>query len=300
MSEVPAAISLSDLPAAEARAIFDRFMAGQPERLAGFVAEVRRRGGPADRLDYSVESLEPLWRWFLAEHRPRRWFGGRHRMPSSPVSEATMRQADPPWWYDFHPTFCQELGPYLAGLVTGLSEYIFACVLRARPASRWAPGSGRSYAYFQHPVLQIDGRDEMDYANPIVQALMALRGERNTEPTAVSRWLSQWLGLDPAYDAEMERLFRPAAAYAVEAVDDPRFTHQVSFDDVVAHRQEARIEHLVTRLVDEPAIEYAVHEDREVILARAPGLSDAELERVVERLWKRRRGGSHAKAAPDV
>ena len=93
MTHAPRAIVLSELPAAEARAIFDAFLAGQPGRLASFVAEVRRRGGPADRLDESIESLEPLWSWFITEHRPRRWFGGRNRMPSSPVADAVMRGA---------------------------------------------------------------------------------------------------------------------------------------------------------------------------------------------------------------
>lgn len=300
MTEARRPIILSELPPAEARAIFDRFMAGQPERLAEFIDEVRRRGGPVDQLDFSIESLEPLWTWFMAVHRPRRWLGGPHRMPWSPVSDADMRTEQPPWWYDHHPGFGQELGPYVARLVTGLAEYVFACALRARPGSRWVLGRGRSYAYFQNPVLQIDGRGELDYANPIVMALLGLRGERNQEPIALSRWLAQWLGLDPAYDAEMERLFRPVAAYAVGAVDHPRFTHQVSFDDVVAQRSERRIERLVERLSGEPAIEQAVHEDREVILVRAPGLSAAELERIVERLWKRRRGLSHAEAAPGV
>jgi hypothetical protein len=93
------AIILSELPAAEARAISDRYVAGQPERLAAFLAEVRRRGGPAERLAYSLESLDPLWGWFIAEHRPQRWFRRPHRVPSSPVPDTVMRRAEPPWWY---------------------------------------------------------------------------------------------------------------------------------------------------------------------------------------------------------
>lgn len=91
MTQAQRPIILSELPPAEARAIFDRFMSSQPERLAEFLGEVRRRGGPVEQLDYSIESLEPLWTWFIAAHRPRRWFGGPHRMPSSPASDADMR-----------------------------------------------------------------------------------------------------------------------------------------------------------------------------------------------------------------
>lgn len=294
MTQAPRAILLGDLPAAEARAILERYVFGRPERLATFTAEVRRRGGPADQLDESIESLEPLWSWLLAEHRPRRWFAGPHRMPSSPTADAVMRSEDPPWWYDHHPQFAQELGPYLARLVTGLADYVFACALRSRPDSRWALGKGRSMAHYQHPVLHIDGRGEIDYANPIALARLGLRGERNVEPDALRRWLEQWLGMDPAYEAELERLSRPLAAYVVETIDDSRFTHQVSFDDVISHRQGRRIARLVEALAAAPGVEEAVHEDREIVLVRAPGLSATDLEVTVAALWKRRAGGSHA------
>jgi hypothetical protein len=290
MSGPPGAIRLSELPAAEARAIFNGYVAGQPERLDAFLAEVLRRGGPAEQLDDSLESLDPLWSWFIAEHQPRRWFGGPHRLPSSPVPDEVMRATDPPWWYDFHPQFAQELGPYLARLVTGLADYVFACALHASPASRWA--LARSSAHFRHPVFQIEGRGERDYASPITMALLGLRGERNTEPEAPRRWLEQWLGLDPAWEAEMERLSRPLVAYIVESIDHASFSHQLSFDDAVAHRQERKIARLVELLAAEAGVEEAVHEDREVVLVRAPALSAAELESVVAALWKRR--PSHA------
>jgi hypothetical protein len=293
MTGSSSAIHLSELPAAEARAIFDRFVAGQPDRLASFIAEVRRREGPAEALDFSLESLEPLWRWFLAEHRPRRWFGGPHRMPTSPVADATMRGASPPWWYDFHPQFAHELGPYVAQLVTGLSEYVFACALHASPASRWALGTGRSYAYYQHPVFQLEGRGERDYAMVIVVALQGLRGERNEEPHALRRHLEQWIGMDPAYEAEMERLARPVRAFEVAAIDHPRFTHQVSFADDAAQRGERRIARLVEQLAETEGVEAAVHEDREIVLVRAPGLSMEELDSAVADLWARRRARSH-------
>ena len=287
---------LGDLPAAEARAIFDRYVSGRADRLATFLAEVRRRGGPAERLDESIDSLDPLWSWFLSEHRPRRWFGGPHRMPSSPIADAVMRAEDPPWWYEHHPQFGQELGPYLARLVTGLADYVFACALRSRPDARWTLGTGRSMAHFQHPVLHIDGRGDIEYAIPISLARLGLRGERNVEPDALRRWLEQWLGMDPAHEAQLERLSRPLAAYAVEAIHDSRFTHRVSFDDVISHRQGRRIARLVEALVAEPRVQEAVHEDREVVLVRAPELSGSELESILASLWTRRADGSHAES----
>ncbi len=141
-------------------------------------------------------------------------------MPSSPTADAVMRAEDPPWWYDHHPQFGQELGPYLARLVTGLADYVFACALRSRADARWALGKGRSMAHFQHPVLHIDGRGEIDYAIPISLARLGLRGERNVEPDALRRWLEQWLGMDPAHEAELERLC--ASARSIRRGSDRR------------------------------------------------------------------------------
>jgi hypothetical protein len=292
MTVPPRAVRLSDLSAAEARAVFDSYVSGQPDRLTALVAEVERRGGPAEQLDRSLGSLDPLWRWFIAEHRPRRWFGGPHRLPASPVPDAVIRAANPPWWYDFHPQFGQDLGPYLARLVTGLADYVFACALHASPTSRWV--IGRASAHVRHPVLELEGRGEIDYAIPITMALLGLRGERNTEPEAPRRWLEQWLGMDPAWEAEMERLSRPLGPYVVEPINDARFTHQLSFDDIVARRQERKIERLVEALAAEAGVEEAVHEDREVVLLRAPGVTTVELESMVGLHWKRRAGRSHA------
>jgi hypothetical protein len=173
-----------------------------------------------------------------------------------------------------------------------VADYVFACAMRARSTSRWAVG--RSSAHFRHPVLQIEGRGERDYAAPIVMAIVGLRGERNTEPGAPRRWLEQWLGMDPAYEAEMERLSRPGGAYVVESIDHRRFTHQLSFDDIVAQRQERKIDRLVEALAADAGVEEAMHEDREVVLVRAPGLSASELDLIVAALWKRRTGRSHA------
>ncbi len=280
---------LGELPSAEARQVFDRFLAGQPERLAAFMAEVRRRGGPAAELDRSIESLEPLWAWFVAKHRARR-FGGRHRQPRSPATDERMRSQDPPWWYDFHPQFGQELGPYLARLATGVGDYYFACALEARPTSGWKLEHRRSNAYFQHPVFEINGRGTLNYVMPIVKALQGLRGEHDAAgPDALRRHLERGLGMDPEWEAEMQRFSRPMGPYAIRPIDDLPFTHEISFDDAVAHRQDRRIDRLVELLTAESGAE-AVREDREVVLLRTTG----EPEELVARLWEQAGRRSHA------
>lgn len=204
-----------------------------------------------------------------------------------------MRTQHPPWWYDFHPQFGQELGPYLARLATGLGDYYFACALEARPTSGWKLEKRRSNAYFQHPVFEIEGRGALDYAMPIVKALQALRGEYDAaEPHALRLHLERWLGMDPEWEAEMQRLSRPLGPYAIRPIDESRFTHEISFDDAVAHRQDRRIDRLVELLSAESDTE-AVREDREVVLLRTA----AEPEELVARLWQQAGRRSHARPA---
>jgi hypothetical protein len=293
-SDATTAVLWSQLPPAEARARLEAFVAGHDARLAGFVAEVKRRGGPADRLDASLESLDPLWDWIVAAH-PRGPNDTPFELPGGgPIPE--------PWWRVHHPPWADELGPYVAWLAAGFADYVFACILAASPGSRWALGRGRSSADFQHPVLQIAGRGEMPYVVPLVTAIrwLGARGSaaHGHPPRKV---LELWLGLDAEWEARIAERSRPRPVYAVEALgeDDP-FTHVVSFDDVVAHRHERRIAGLLQVLADHPAVEEAVHEDREILYVRAPALSAADLEKIVAGAWSSRRAGSHAARRADV
>lgn len=278
------------MPPAEARAIFEWYVADQSTQAAALVDEVRRRGGPADELDFSVESPQQLWRWFIRAHSSRRWFRSPHRMPRRPYAEAELPIIDQaPWWAAFHPGFDRELGPLLAWTVTRMSAYYFECALRASPASRWAMGRGRSYAFYQQPVFQLKDRGERPYSSPIVSALQGLRRERGMDkPEVLRRSLERWLGLDPAYEAEMAALSRPLPAYSIITLargEHPRFTHEISFDHVVAHRQSGRLDRLVERLAHLPEVNAAVREDREVVLLEAPAINDAALEQAVRDAW---------------
>jgi hypothetical protein len=281
-------MSWFQLTAAEARTRLEAFLAGREERLSDFLAEVRRRGGPADRLDASLESLDPLWDWMVAAH-PRAADGSSFQpRDGGPYPVA--------WWSVHHPQWADALGPYVAWMAGGFAEYFYACVIAARPGSRWVLGRGRDSADFQHPVLKIAGRGQMPYAVPLICALQWLGSDVSTlRQSPPRRVLELWLGLDAEYEARRAALSRPRSDYDVEALDDDMpFTHVISFDDVVAHRQERRIEALVRALADDPAIQVAVHEDREIVYVEAPGLAVADLRTLVATAWRSGRRTSHA------
>jgi hypothetical protein len=278
----------SELSAAEARQVFDDFVAEQASRVESFVEDARRRGAPAEALDFSIKGLEPLWEWFVEAHRPDARSADPYRMPGAADRLAGPRPADPvPWWAAFHPSFYAELGPLLADRVTGLSAYLFACVIRARPGSAWAMGKGSSSAHFRSPVLKVEGRGEWDYGVPIVTVLHALRGEHGKDaPGFLRQLLERLLGLDPAWEAEMARISAPMAPIGVGPIEHARFTHAIDIDGVVAHRQEARVRRLLEALRREDAIADVAWEDREVVLLDAGDLPNADVHRMVERLWE--------------
>jgi hypothetical protein len=90
----------------EARSYLREYVAGHPRRLEEFRQRVAAEGGPASELlDFSPESLLPLWSWLL----PR-------------------VKAD-----DFH-------GDFYLSYVEGLAAYFAECLLRNVPGVSWAAG----------------------------------------------------------------------------------------------------------------------------------------------------------------
>jgi hypothetical protein len=281
-----AARRFSELPKSEARQIFEWFVSGREARTDAFVDEVKRLGGPAERLDRSIDSLEPLWKWYVARVRGpwwRRAMGGEAR---NAMNDEQMRAQDPPWWYDFHPKWGQQMGTRTARLASGLIDYYFAVAERASAGPGWVMGSRRSQPSYQEPAFDIEGRGARNYSLPLIMSLRALEATHGGDrPEALRKLMEQWLGLDPAWEAEMRRLAEPLPAWHVLAVDHPAFTHQVSVRSDLAWHMTRRVDRLVGALAAEPGVEAAVREDREVILVRAPSLDEPRLLGVVERLW---------------
>ena len=267
----PPARRMNELSATEARQLFGRFRAEAPAGLEALLGTVRELDGPIDALDASLASLESLWPWFLSV---------------ATSMDANDASAGNPWWAAFHPPWAHALGHARAWLATGLAEYVSACIVAQSPRSRWV--LGRRASNRRHPVLEIPGRGEMDYAVPIGFTVRALSGDlpADREAWALRRLAEIWLGLDAAHEAALAELGRPIGPWAIRAIDERRFTHELSFDDSTAHRSAARIGRLAAAIVREPEIDEAVHEDREVVLVRARGLTTEALIVIVKRLWE--------------
>jgi hypothetical protein len=279
----------SSLTKREAEALLATYLAGLPERASAFIEEVRRLGGPADQLDYTRESLVPLWGWFIASQR----------LPDTPVDEEVMRASDPPWWFDFHVPLGMELGPGLAMLVTLLAAYVATIAVRERPSARWVVGSKRSDVDFRMPLLDTNAVVPWPIdTNLVVITLHALGPEKlRAYPKRLQEIYdartSTWSPADQASVPEVP-------AYVVGAREDVELTHEISFDDVIAHKQGRRVARFVKLLLSEPDIDAVHHEDRDLILVNAPGLADDELTAIVDRLWRTAATAMSAHAQPKV
>ena len=90
-----------------------------------------------------------------------------------------------------------------------------------------------------------------------------------------------------------EYLAEEEEPYTVEELDEPRAlpggrhcTHDVFYDDVLAHAYDDLVEESVIALQAVPGVTLVVHEDREYLLVGAPGLSAEDLRRELDRFWR--------------
>lgn len=261
------------MPRRQAREIFDAFVAGHPRRVAALLEEVGNRGGPVERLDFTRASLTPLWIWFLEARDPLAGRSRPERRIAEPATEA--------WWAPYHPTWYRELGDALAVIATMISAYFFECIRRARPGAEWV--FGRHSENRNQPVLEIPGRGEMGYAVPLVAVLRALNPQTPPDeaPDGLRRLYDVWLGLDSEYEALARRSAEPLPRFAVQRAERGSFTHLITLADEIAHRG-AVCERLLVGLTRSPDVELAVREDREVILVRAPAMTEERLTAIVE------------------
>ncbi len=273
MTEIPARL-YEDQTRQQARALTDAYRAGIDGRAAAAIRAVRDRDGPADRLDFTPDSLVPLWVWFLETFS----------LPAEPVTDEIMRASDPPWWYDFHPGLGRQLGPEIARVMTDIVAYVVKVAQARLPGTEVVlGGGGRRSASFQVPLIRVPryGDIELD-TGVVIMTLRAFRHEsRSDRPEILKEMVESW-DIPAAADDSPES---SPATFDVVAIDDPRFSHRVSIDEVVAFDEEARVEGLVQGLSEMDILDEVLHEDREVLLIRAPGMATTELEQLLETTW---------------
>jgi hypothetical protein len=243
-------------------------VAGHDARVAELLDVVRTGGGP--QLDFSRESLGPLWTWLLETYE------------AVPSSHDDMVAAGVPWWYPFHQPLAWRIGPSLAALVSPVAAYFAETIRRNRPGSAWALANAPRLDTHNKPVLRVAGGGEL---LPDVIVLVAITQHLSGTIRSPDRLLflyATWTGVAVAEPPPGGDL----GTYSVQrGIRHPVFDTEISFDDLVAFEEEDRLERFVAALGRQPGVERAAWQDREIVLVRAPTVDDATLEALVDRLW---------------
>jgi hypothetical protein len=112
-----------DRAAAQAYCDAYAYAAAVPERVRWLRSAVLRTGGPANAVDGSPGSLDPLWTWAWQ----------RLREPGGPVVDLPGR---PPWYSPDRPS--RYLSDGALWIIDALGCYLAALAQQAIPAAEWA------------------------------------------------------------------------------------------------------------------------------------------------------------------
>ncbi|MGS2613574.1 hypothetical protein ACVCAH_03440 [Micromonospora sp. LZ34] len=161
-----------------------RYLAAGDQRLAWLHGQAARTAGP-QRLDFSRESLAPLWGWAIGRLQPRPADAPREKVILEDGS-VFQRPTDAvlPMWYGRSPLLAPHIwSDESLALIDAVSFYAVECVRHAVPELGWQVGRGetRGYLYEGQAVLAGRGRD----LEPVT-ALKPLLGKvyylRNPDP----------------------------------------------------------------------------------------------------------------------
>lgn len=197
-----------------AKAFFDLYMSRKDQVLAEFMARSEATGGPkASDLDYSKESLIPLWLWV------------RDKMPFA--TQHPPLELLPPW-YSFElvtnphsQTIC--FTPEAASNLDGLSYYFGEVLLRNVPDAKWGIDPYPKGFNFGKPTIQ----NEFFSNYPINMSIIgACIYNKNTQDIRVE---ADSLAKAIQYCVSQEADYR-ADYMASGKHDDPRVKRRIKFE----------------------------------------------------------------------
>lgn len=237
---------------ADAEAFFERYVATAPARLEWFTEQILALTGEAPR-----SSLDDL-----------------PRLATCVTDVAgEERDVDPPEWYQ--PELAQAgWSPFGAAMADGLF-YLLAEIYRSELGASWVLNTDRGHLYFHQPVMSV--RLAVPPWVRIATLEMVRRGMES--PNRLAEVMS--VAIEAARE-ELHQGDQPADPIRVSVdplLGHPEFTHQIWIDeDAESRLGQDLFNGLWKRFESIPGVEKVIHEDREIFLARASGLSSHQLE----------------------
>lgn len=243
----------ASLTRSEAVQVLDEVIAGHQARTEQLLAQVNAAGGPARELDFTMDSLVPLWRWLVK----------RQRLPKVAAMDSELRRHHPAWWYDYWPRYAQLFGADLSALATSVADYAAACVMRVVPRSAWALGADR-LSDLRQPVLRVADDTAFSVHEDTLSLMWAALSGRTgaRQPDAFLNLVQRWVR------AAHETSSREAPAsnpFRIIVIRNEPFDYQITLADEVAW-DEGTTTSFIASLRSDARLERVVHEDREVIL----------------------------------
>ncbi|OLB76376.1 MAG: hypothetical protein AUI14_18960 [Actinobacteria bacterium 13_2_20CM_2_71_6] len=125
--------------AAEGEEFLRRYLAGAEPRLQWLRELSARTGGPApDRLDYSRDSLLPLWTWAMGRFRQRPEDEPTEFVNNGPRGRYYLPRGPLPMWYGRRAvTAPHKWDNETLQLIDALVYYLAESILRAVPTAQW-------------------------------------------------------------------------------------------------------------------------------------------------------------------
>ncbi|UEL29913.1 hypothetical protein [Pseudarthrobacter sp. L1SW] len=231
---------------------------------------------PQALLDGSLESLVPLWRWLLS------------RLARRDAPGATDPASVPPemWpsWERFTTAEERTLSLESLTLLDGLVSYLAEVVLGHAPNARWdvARGPQKRYHLNNHPVL-VSGTGETHNflpGLPVVDARASLNRVRESSDDRIEAYARALIG---QLNQESVLTDETTEREPILEVEDIRgepggYDFEIGLSDELCHERSADVERLVRELSGAEGVNQVLHEDRDMILVRAPSWNTEMLE----------------------
>ena len=261
--------SWSLLEPGEALAEFEEMRDAQPGWAEKFIAWCAGRDMLVERLDFSVESLDPAWEWFseLAVPEPVGF------VYPDPAGREYAELLDVPRWMRMRYPKILENGVDWFWAATWLSGYLAEVVCRAAPSAYWKQQADERVGDYQWPQLNL-GAHDFTPINVVVN--FSGRGAELSLREKFERWIAQ-AKTNPSGSASPGSVVDSEPVVEVE-VDGGSDLVSVSFSDEIAHGYEDWVSQIEETLPKKFPGLSIVDGDREVLWMRDSSQSQASLK----------------------
>ena len=258
----------------EAAAALHEFLDERPGALAHLTRYLAGHSEDTVRLDGTVESLIPLWRWAKSVLTERTTEAAGADGPAGPS------------WLRYSIGTEPTLSAESIAVLDGVISYLCRVVEQGAPEAQWRVGHHRikSYMWQNHPMLAHNSEEvPLPHLVPGLARGQA-SGERPSDDDKLARTAAGVIQRLNGTDEETAVEDEPLVEVEDLGEDTLRGRElEVSLREDIAHEYSRQVDRLVKTLAKEDGITSVIRADREVLLVATPGWNTAQLQEWVTR-----------------